>query len=415
MQVFFAFAQVVRDAGADDDAFRGLVFAGKSRAHGIRVFVGAQGEAAVAAVKARLQVFFAAGVDVVQREFAAQFAAACFGAVGEVLADADVHGVDAAAGDGKAAAAVFVHAAGFEVVVGEDGFRLPGEAVVHVQGVFAFGVGADDAGFVTRGVALAVVAVVDVARAFEVRLAVGEAAGEAEVAQGFDGVCANVVAVAFEAAVVAAVGFFAANAGGDAEGEVAGDAVADADAELVVVCFAVAGFQGVVVGEAAADGGVGFALAQGARVVVEQFAAGVLVRGEGRCRDGAVGVVRDGVGKVLVDGFFGLCVFRQVGAVFQWVVAGVAPGRGVAVVGVGVGGFEGGARRVVVAVQAGEAADGVGCSVRGRAGCRGVGGNAVVCAIGGVCGRAVRRGIYALAGLARASMLRSPEPSPALR
>ena len=362
-----------------------------------------------------MQVFFAAGVDVVQREFAAQFAAACFGAVGEVLADADVHGVDAAAGDGEAAVAVFVHAAGFEVVVGEDGFRLPGEAVVHVQGVFAFGVGADDAGFVTRGVALAVVAVGDVARAFEVASAVGEAAGEAEVAQGFDGVCANVVAVAFEAAVVAAVGFFAADAGGDAEGEVAGDAVADADAELVVVCFAVAGFQGVVVGEAAADGGVGFALAQGARVVVEQFAAGVLMRGEGRCRDGAVGVVRDGVGKVLVDGFFGLCGFRQVGAVFQRVVAGVAPGRGVAVVGVGVGGFEGGARRVVVAVQAGEAADGVGCSVRGRAGCRGVGGNAVVCAIGGVCGRAVRRGIYALAGLARASMLRSPEPSPALR
>ena len=254
------------------------------------------------------------------------------------MADADVHGVDAAAGDGKAAAAVFVHAAGFEVVVGEDGFRLPGEAVVHVQGVFAFGVGADDAGFVTRGVALAVVAVGDVARAFEVASAVGEAAGEAEVAQGFDGVCANVVAVAFEAAVVAAVGFFAANAGGDAEGEVAGDAVADADAELVVVCFAVAGFQGVVVGEAAADGGVGFALAQGARVVVKQFAAGVLVRGEGRCRDGAVGVVRDGVGKVLVDGFFGLCVFRQVGTVFRRVVAGVAPGRGVAVVGVGVGG-----------------------------------------------------------------------------
>ena len=350
MQVVFAFAQVVRDAGADDDAFRGLVFAGKSRAHGIRVFVGAQGEAAVAAVKARLQVFFAAGVDVVQREFAAQFAAACFGAVGEVLADADVHGVDAAAGDGKAAAAVFVHAAGFEVVVGEDGFRLPGEAVVQAQGVFAFGVGAGDAGLVARGMALRVVAVVDVARAFEARLAVGEAAGEAEVAQGFDGVCANVVAVAFEAAVVAAVGFFAANAGGDAEGEVAGDAVADADAELVVVCFAVAGFQGVVVGEAAADGGVGFALAQGARVVVEQFAAGVLVRGEGRCRDGAVGVVRDGVGKVLVDGFFGLCVFRQVGAVFQRVVAGVAPGRGVAVVGVGVRGFEGGARRVVAAV-----------------------------------------------------------------
>ena len=260
--------------------------------------------------------------------------------------------------------------------------------------------------------ALRVVAVVDVARAFEARLAVGEAAGEAEVAQGFDGVCANVVAVAFEAA---AVGFFAADAGGDAEGEVAGDAVADADAELVVVCFAVAGFQGVVVGEAAADGGVGFALAQGARVVVKQFAAGVLVRGEGRCRDGAVGVVRDGVGKVLVDGFFGLCVFRQVGTVFQRVVAGVAPGRGVAVVGVGVGGGEGGARRVVVAVQAGEAADGVGCSVRGRAGRRGVVGNAVVCAIGGVCGRAVWRGIYALAGLARASMLRSPEPSPALR
>ena len=350
LQVFFAFAQVVRDAGADDDAFRGLVFAGKSRAHGIRVFVGAQGEAAVAAVKARLQVFFAAGVDVVQREFAAQFAAACFGAVGEVLADADVHGVDAAAGDGEAAAAAFADVAGFEVVVGEDGFRLPGEAVVHVQGVFAFGVGADDAGFVTRGVALRVVAVGDVARAFEVASAVGEAAGEAEVAQGFDGVCANVVAVAFEAAVVAAVGFFAADAGGDAEGEVAGDAVADAVAELVVVCFAVVGFQGVVVGEAAADGGVGFALAQGARVVVEQFAAGVLVRGEGRCRDGAVGVVRDGVGKVLVDGFFGLCVFRQVGAVFQRVVAGVAPGRGVAVVGVGVGGFEGGARRVVVAV-----------------------------------------------------------------
>ena len=62
LQVVFAFAQVVRDAGAEDDAFRGLVFAGKSRAHGIRVFVGAQGEAAVAAVKARLQVFFAAGV-----------------------------------------------------------------------------------------------------------------------------------------------------------------------------------------------------------------------------------------------------------------------------------------------------------------------------------------------------------------
>ena len=210
LQVVFAFAQVVRDAGADDDAFRSLVFVGKSRAHGIRVFVGAQGEAAVAAVKACLQVFFAAGMDVVQREFAAQFAAACFGAVGEVLADAD--------------------------------------------------------------------------------------------------------------------------------------------AELVVVCFAVAGFQGVVVGEAAADGGVGFALAQGVRVVVEQFAAGVLVRGEGRCRDGAVGVVRDGVGKVLVDGFFGLCGFRQVGAVFQRVVAAVAPGRGVAVVGVGVGGGEGGARRVVVAV-----------------------------------------------------------------
>ena len=301
MQVVFAFAQVVRDAGADDDAFRGLVFAGESRAHGIRVFVGAQGEAAVAAVKARLQVFFAAGVDVVQREFAAQFAAACFGAVGEVLADADVHGVDAAAGDGEAAAAAFADVTGFQVVVGEDGFRLPGEAVVHVQGVFAFGVGADDAWLDTCGMALRVVAVVDVARAFEARLAVGEAAGEAEVAQGFDGVCANVVAVAFEAAVVAAVGFFAANAGGDA--------VADADAELVVVCFAVAGFQGGVVGEAAADGGVGFALAQGARVVVEQFAAGVLVRGEGRCRDGAVGVVRDGVGKVLVDGFFGLVRF----------------------------------------------------------------------------------------------------------
>ena len=246
------------------------------------------------------------------------------------MADADVHGVDAAAGDGEAAAAAFADVAGFQVVVGE--------AVVQAQGVFAFGVGADDAGLVARGVALRVVAVGDVARAFEVASAVGEAAGEAEVAQGFDGVCANVVAVAFEAAVVAAVGFFAANAGGDAEGEVAGDAVADADAELVVVCFAVAGFQGVVVGEAAADGGVGFALAQGARVVVEQFAAGVLVRGEGRCRDGAVGVVRDGVGKVLVDGFFGLCVFRQVGAVFQRVVAGVAPGRGVAVVGVGVGG-----------------------------------------------------------------------------
>ena len=210
------------------------------------------------------------------------------------------------------------------MVVGEDGFRLPGEVVVQAQGVFAFGVGAGDAGLVARGMALRVVAVVDVARAFEARLAVGEAAGEAEVAQGFDGVCANVVAVAFEAAVVAAVGFFAADAGGDAEGEVAGDAVADADAELVVVCFAVAGFQGVVVGEAAADGGVGFALAQGTRVVVEQFAAGVLVRGEGRCRDGAVGVVRDGVGKVLVDGFFGLCVFRQVGAVFQRVVAAAA-------------------------------------------------------------------------------------------
>lgn len=93
------------------------------------------------------------------------------------MADADVHGVDAAAGDGKAAAAVFVHAAGFEVVVGEDGFRLPGEAVVQAQGVFAFGVGADDAGFVTRGVALAVVAVGDAARAFEVASAVGEAAG----------------------------------------------------------------------------------------------------------------------------------------------------------------------------------------------------------------------------------------------
>ena len=221
------------------------------------------------------------------------------------------------------------------MVVGEDAFRLPGEVVVQAQGVFAFGVGADDAGFAARGMALRVVAVVDVARAFEARLAVGEAAGEAEVAQGFDGVCANVVAVAFEAAVVAAVGFFAADAGGDAV----------ADAELVVVCFAVAGFQGVVVGEAAADGGVGFALAQGARVVVEQFAAGVLVRGEGRGRDGGVGVV-----------------------------------------GVGVGGFKGGARCVVVAVQADEAADGVGCSVRGRAGCRGVGGNAVVCAIGGVSG-----------------------------
>ena len=71
LQIVFAFAQVVRDAGADDGAFRGLVFAGKSRAHGIRVFVGAQGEAAVAAAKACLQVFFAAGVDVVQREFAA--------------------------------------------------------------------------------------------------------------------------------------------------------------------------------------------------------------------------------------------------------------------------------------------------------------------------------------------------------
>ena len=181
-------------------------------------------------------------MDVVQREFTAQFAAACFGAVGEVLADADVHGVDAAAGDGEAAAAAFVHAAGFEVVVGEDGFRLPGEVVVQAQGVFAFGVGADDAWLDTCDVALRVVAVRDVARAFEVRLAVGEAAGEAEVAEGFDGVRADVVAVAFEAAVVAAVDFFAADVGGDAEGEVAGDAVADADAELVVVCFAVAGF-----------------------------------------------------------------------------------------------------------------------------------------------------------------------------
>ena len=98
-----------------------------------------------------MQVVFAAGVDVVQREFAAQFAAACFGAVGEVLADADVHGVNAAAGDGKAAAAAFADVAGFQVVVGE--------AVVHVQGVFAFGVGAGDAGFVTRGMALRVVAV----------------------------------------------------------------------------------------------------------------------------------------------------------------------------------------------------------------------------------------------------------------
>ena len=166
LQVVFAFAQVVRDAGAEDDAFRSLVFAGKSRAHGIRVFVRAQGEAAVAAVKARLQVFFAAGVDVVQREFAAQFAAACFGAVGEVLADADVHGVDAAAGNGKAAAAVFVDAAGFLVVVGQYCFRLPGEVVVQAQGVFAFGVGAGDAGLVARGMALRAVAVVDVARAF---------------------------------------------------------------------------------------------------------------------------------------------------------------------------------------------------------------------------------------------------------
>ena len=242
MQVVFAFAQVVRDAGTDDDAASGLIFAGKSCAHGVRIFVGAQGEGAVAAVKACLQVFFAAGVDVVQREFAADFAAARFGGVGEVLADADVHGVHAAAGDVQRAVAIFVHAAAFEVVVGEDGFRLPGEAVVHVQGVFAFGVGADDAGFVARGLALAVVAVGDVARAFEAGLAVGEAAGEAEVAEGFDGVCANVVAVAFEAAAVAAVDFFATNAGGHAEGEVVGDAVADADAELVVVRFAVAGF-----------------------------------------------------------------------------------------------------------------------------------------------------------------------------
>ena len=53
LQIVFAFAQVVRDAGADDDAFRGLVFAGKSRAHGIRVFVGAQGEAAVGAARVK--------------------------------------------------------------------------------------------------------------------------------------------------------------------------------------------------------------------------------------------------------------------------------------------------------------------------------------------------------------------------
>jgi len=71
---------------------------------------------------------------------------------------------------------------------------------------------------------------------------VGGAAGRAEVAEGFDGVRADVVAVAFEVAVVAAVDFFAADAGGYAEGEVVGDAVADADAELVVVRFAVAGF-----------------------------------------------------------------------------------------------------------------------------------------------------------------------------
>ena len=174
--------------------------------------------------------------------------------------------------------------------------------------------------------ALRVVAVVDVARAFEARLAVGEAAGEAEVAQGFDGVCANVVAVAFEAAVVAAVDFFAADAGGYAEGEVVGDAVADADAELVVVCFAVAGFQSVVAGEAAADGGVGFALAQGARVVVGLFAAAVLVCGERGGGGSGVGGVRDGVGEVLVDGFFGLGVVGQVGAVFERVVAAVAPG-----------------------------------------------------------------------------------------
>ncbi len=326
MQVVFAFAQVVRDAGAEDDAAGGLVFAGKSRVHGVRVFVGTQGEGAVAAAKARLQVFFAAGVDVVQREFAAQFAAACLGAVGEVLADADVHGVHAAAGDVQRAVAVFVHAAGFEVVVGQYCFRLPGEVVVQAQGVFAFGVGAGDAGLVARGMALRVVAVVDVARAFEARLAVGEAAGEAEVAQGFDGVCANVVAVAFEAAVVAAVDFFAADAGGYAEGEVVGDAVADADAELVVVCFAVAGFQSVVAGEAAADGGVGFALAQGARVVVGLFAAAVLVCGERGGGGSGVGGVRDGVGEVLVDGFFGLGVVGQVGAVFERVVAAVAPG-----------------------------------------------------------------------------------------
>ena len=85
-------------------------------------------------------------------------------------------------------------------------------------------------------------------------------------------------------------------------------------------------------------------------MVVEQFAAGVLVRGERGGGGSAVGGVRDGVGKVLVDGFFGLCGFRQVGAVFQRVVAAVAPGRGVAVVGVGVGGFKGGACCVVVAV-----------------------------------------------------------------
>ena len=326
MQVVFAFAQVVRDASAEDDAAGGLVFAGKSRAHGVRVFVGAQGEAAVAAVKACLQVFFTAGVDVVQREFAAQFAAACFGAVGEVLADADVHGVHAAAGDVQRAVAIFVHAAAFEVVVGEDGFWLPGETVVHVQGVFAFGVGADDAWLDTCGVALRVVAVGDVARAFEVRLAVGEAAGEAEVAQGFDGVRADVVAVAFEAAAVAAVDFFATNAGGHAEGEVVGYAVADADAELLVVRFAVAGFEGVVLGEAAADGGVGFALAQGARVVVGLFAAAVLVCGERGGGGSGVGGVRDGVGEVLVDGFFGLGVVGQVGAVFERVVAAVAPG-----------------------------------------------------------------------------------------
>ena len=70
LQVVFAFAQVVRDAGADDDAFRGQVFAVKSRAHGIRVFVGAQGEAAVAAAAAAFAGRAAAAIHAAYARFA---------------------------------------------------------------------------------------------------------------------------------------------------------------------------------------------------------------------------------------------------------------------------------------------------------------------------------------------------------